>query len=224
MSTLRKAIASGLPHKVVRDLTNRIRYGADAPLSDELIWIRPRDVTDWYHADPSQDAPRFRRRHSGLVVGGDWDRSRTPFGSQIKLDSIRAHFEKGVPWVQTDLFDWMLQKIETHGRIDGCTSRDDLIKRYEQLDRIFEEAKRTGTLRPHGSVNQTRREHGGILVHIARDGSPLRDGGGMHRFAIAYVLNLGAIPAQLGVIHKDAVKAGVMHRLRTPPPGLQTNA
>ena len=158
------------------------------------------------------------------MVGGDWDRSRAPFGSQIKLDSIRAHFEKGVPWVQTDLFDWMLQKIETHGRIDGCTSRDDLIKRYEQLDRIFEEAKRTGTLRPHGSVNQTRREQGGILVHIARDGSPLRDGGGMHRFAIAYVLNLEAIPAQLGVIHIDAVKAGVMHRLRTPPLGLQTNA
>ncbi|OSQ51684.1 hypothetical protein [Marivita geojedonensis] len=217
MSDLRKSIRAGVPVKVLRDLTNRLRYGADAPQSDELIWVRARDVTHWYKPDPENGAPRYRRRHSGLVAGGDWDQSRKPFGSQIKLDSIRDHFERGVPWQQTDLFDWMLRQIDEKGRIDGCHTREDLIARYERLDRIYEEAQRTGTLRPHGSVNQTRGEQGGILVHIARDGTPLRDGGGMHRFAIAYILDLKKVPAQLGVIHADAVKAGLMHELRTPP-------
>lgn len=217
MIKVKKALAAGLPGKVVRDVVNRVRYGPDAPQSDELIWIRPRDVTDWYIAAPSNGAPLFRRRHSGLVARGDWDLSRKPFGSQIKLDSIRDHFERGVPWQNTNLFDWMLKRIDEEGRIDGCRTREDLIARYDQLDRIYDEARRTGTLRPHGAVNRTRREQGGILVHIARDGTPLRDGGGMHRFAIAYILGLEKIPAQLGVIHADAVKSGVLHELRKAP-------
>lgn len=217
MSTLKQAIGAGVPVKVVRDVVNRWRFGPDAPQSDELIWIRPRDVTDFYRSDPGNGAPRFRRRHSGMVVGGNWDRSRKPFGSQIKLDSIRDHFERGVPWQQTNIFGWMIKRLEKEGSVDGFASREELIARYEGLDRIYEEALRTGTLRPHGSVNQTRGEHGGILVHIARDGTPLRDGGGMHRFAIAYILGLEKIPAQLGVIHADAVKAGLMSELRRPP-------
>ena len=217
MSGLKQAISAGVPGKVVRDVVNRWRFGPDAPQSDELIWIHPHSVTDFYRADPPNGAPRFRRRHSALVKGGNWDLSRKPFGSEIKLDSIRDHFERGVPWQQTDIFSWMLMRLEKEGSVDGFTSREELIARYDGLDRIYDEAKRNGTLRPHGSVNMTRREHGGILVHIARDGTPLRDGGGMHRFAIAYILGLEKIPAQLGVIHADAVKAGVMNELRKGP-------
>lgn len=216
MMGLRKAIGAGVPVKAVRDVANRLRYGAQAPQSDELIWVRTQDVTHWYKADPANGAPKFRRRHSGMVAAGDWDFSRTPFGSHIKLNSIRDHYERGVPWQQTKLFDWMMQKIAEQGQIDTCRSKEDLIARYERLDRIYDEARRTGTLRPHGSVNDTRGEHGGILVRIARDGTPLRDGGGMHRFAIAVVLNLARVPAQLGVIHPDALKAGILDDLRHP--------
>ena len=218
MTGLSKAIGAGVPVKAARDVLNRLRFGPSAPQSDELIWIRPRDVTHWYQPDPANGAPKFRRRHSGLVAGGDWDKSRKLFGSQIKLDGIRDHFERGVPWQKTDLFDWMLKQIDEKGRADGCYNRDDLIRRYERLDKIYEEARRTGQLRPHGSVNKTRGEQGGILVHIARDGTPLRDGGGMHRFAIAYILDLPKIPAQLGVIHDEAVKSGLMEELRQQPP------
>ncbi|WP_299784908.1 hypothetical protein [uncultured Marivita sp.] len=217
MIALRDAIRAGVPVKAARDLANRLRYGPDAPQSDELIWIRARDVTDWYKPDPENGAPRFRRRHSGMVAPGDWDRSTTPFGSHLKLNSIRQHFEEGVPWQETELFAWMLDRIKEHGRIDGCHTREELIARYERLDRIYDEAKRTRRLRPHGSVNQTRGEHGGILVHIARDGTPLRDGGGMHRFAIAHILDLPKVPAQLGVIHPDAVQEGLMAELRKGP-------
>ena len=212
----RKAIGAGVPVKMIRDVTNRLRFGPDAPQSDELIWVHTKDVTDWYKPDPENGAPRFRRRHSGMVAGGTWDQSRKPVGSHIKLNSIRDHYERGVPWQQTKLFAWMVQQIAEKGQIDSCRTEEDLIARYERLDRIYDEAQRTGTLRPHGSVNDTRGEHGGILVHIARDGTPLRDGGGMHRFAIAIVLGLARVPAQLGVIHPMAVEAGVLSDLRTP--------
>jgi hypothetical protein len=216
MIGLRKAIGAGVPVKVLRDVANRLRFGPDAPQSDELIWVRTEDVKDWYKSDPANGAPKFRRRHSGMVAGGDWDFSRRPFGSHLKLNSIRDHFERGVPWPQTKLFECMMQQIAEKGEIDTFRSREDLIARYERLDRIYDEAQRTGTLRPHGSVNETRGENGGILVHIARDGTPLRDGGGMHRFAIAVVLDLARVPAQLGVIHPQALKAGVLKDLRNP--------
>ncbi len=217
MNSLSKAISAGVPRKVLRDVANRLRFGAGAPQSDELIWVRPNDVSDWYKVDPTNGAPRFRRRHSGMVAGGDWDLSRKPLGDHLKLDSIRAHFDEGVPWKDTKLFDWMLSQIAEKGQIDTCRSREDLIARYDRLDRIYDEAKRTGTLKPHGSVNDTRGEHGGILVHIARDGTPLRDGGGMHRFAIALVLGLEKIPAQLGVIHRQAVTPDILQNLRNGP-------
>lgn len=217
MKGLRKAIRAGVPRKILRDGMNWLRYWPDPPLSDELIWIDPKKVTHWYKADPANGAPKFRRRHSGMVVGGDWDLSRKPFDSHLKLSSVRAHYEQGVPWQDTDLFKRLMQKIEAGEEVDGCRSREDLLRRYDRLDRIFEEAKQSGTLRPHGSVNDTRREHGGILVHIARDGTPLRDGGGMHRFALAIVLNLPLVPAQLGVIHPQAVRSGVLETLRKNP-------
>ncbi|MCL3882627.1 hypothetical protein [Marivita sp. GX14005] len=217
MNALRQSISAGVPVKVARDIANRLRYGPEAPRSDELIWIRPRDVPAWYKADPENGAPVFRRRHSGLIASGDWDLSRRPYGSHIKLDSIRLHFEEGVPWQETPLFAFMLEQLAEKGRVDSCHSREELVARYERLDRIYEEAQRSGTLRPHGSVNNTRREHGGILVHIARDGTPLRNGGGMHRFAIAHLLDLEKIPAQLGVLHKDAWDAGILQKLRQPP-------
>ena len=90
---------------------------------------------------------------------------------------------------------------------------------------MYEEVKRTGLLLPHGGFNRTRREHGGVLIHISRDGTPLRYGGGAHRFAIAYILDIEKAPAQLGVIHLDAAKSGVMKELRRPPSAyLQTGA
>lgn len=219
MKALRRAIGAGVPLKVLRDGYNRLRYSPDPPLSDELIWIDPLSVTHWYKPDPDNGAPNFRRRHSGKVVGGDWDLSRKPFEDHLKLNSVRLHFEEGVPWEETPLFNRLLELVESGQRIDGCHTREDLIARYQRLDRICEEARRTGTLRPHGSVNDTRREHGGILVHIARDGTPLRVGGGMHRFAIAVMLELKKVPAQLGVIHIDALRSGALERLRQPPDG-----
>jgi len=217
MLGVRKAVGAGVPVKALRDVANRLRFGPDAPKSDELIWVPTQSVTDWYKPDPANGAPQFRRRHSGMVADGDWDFSRKPFGSHIKLNSIRDHYQRGVPWQQTKLFDWMMRQIAEKGQIDSCRSKEDLVARYERLDRIYKEVQRTGSLRPHGSVNETRGEHGGILVHIARDGTPLRDGGGMHRFAIAHILEIDRVPAQLGVIHPAAVKSGVLSELRKPP-------
>lgn len=50
------------------------------------------------------------------------------------------------------------------------------------------------------------RESGGVYVHINRNGEAIFGGGGIHRFAIARILSLDTIPAQLGVVHEEALK------------------
>ena len=194
-----------------------MRFGPGAPLSDECIFVPPLDVRHIYLGRRGSAAPRFKLRHSGLVVGGDWDKSRKPLDETRATRVIHDHFVRGMSWAETGILDYHLAIIAEKGVSEGMRTPQDVSARYEALDRVYEEASRTGRLRPRSELpGHFRREHGGIFVHIARDGEPLRAGGGRHRFAIARLLRLRSVPAQLGVIHPDAVRAGHLERLRNP--------
>jgi hypothetical protein len=213
---LPRTIAARVPHKALRDRLNRLRFGSSAPLSDECIFVAPLDVRHVYVADRNSAAPTFKRRHSGLVLGGDWDRSRSPLPEIRATRAIHDRFVRGMSWAETGVLDYHLAIISKKGVSEGLRTSQDVLARYEALDRVYEEALRTGRLRPRRELPaHFRREHGGIFFHIARDGEPLRSGGGRHRFAIARILGLGNVPAQLGVIHPDAVRAGHLERLRS---------
>ncbi|NVO24874.1 hypothetical protein HJ536_16075 [Donghicola sp. B5-SW-15] len=210
-----RSIRAQVPRKALRDLKNRTHFGEAAPLSDECIYIDPRAITHRYVAHPRKGAPNFRRTDSGRIMTGDWDRSTAPLTLNIKDEAIRQHFLMGVPWEQTALFAKLSRDIAEKGIADDCHSVDDLRARYERMDRLFEEAARTRSLRPRNALpDYFRREHGGIFVHIDRDGRAIRSGGGMHRFAIARLLGLTEVPAQIGVVHFDAVRNGLLTAYR----------
>ncbi|EPX82190.1 hypothetical protein [Salipiger mucosus] len=202
-----------VPRKLARDYWNRLRFGPEAPQSDECVYVDPGRTHFSY--DPKAARRKLRRSHSGMVLGGDWDRCRRPLDSHVKIASVRERYLGGVPWEQTALFDKLLREIRDGHHPDGLESRKELVQRYEVLDRVFEETRRRGRLLTRAELPEFfRREHGGILVHIDREGAPMRAGGGMHRFAIAKVLELPEIPAQLGVVHPQALRAGLLAPLR----------
>ncbi|ETX27037.1 hypothetical protein [Roseivivax isoporae] len=206
-----------MPHKVLRDHVNKWRFGPGAPLSDECIYVSPLDVRHVYVEDRGAAAPVFKRRHSGVVVAGDWDLSRAPLPETRAARVIHDHFVRGLSWAETGIVDYHLAIIAEKGVSEGLRTSRDVHARYETLDRVYEEALRTGRLRSQRELPEHfRREHGGIFVHVGRDGAALRSGGGRHRFAIARILKLARVPAQLGVIHPDAVRAGHLERLRRP--------
>lgn len=210
-----RTLEAKVPQKFLRDVKNRVLYGATAPLSDETLYVRPRDITRRYVANPAKDAPLFRRRHSGLVKGGDWDLSTLPLEESPKYHACRAHWVDGTSWEETGIFDLHLDRIARKGVSDECRSLGDLRARYDRLDRLFEQVEREGRLREACQIDQYfRREHGGVFVHIDRHGNPLRNGGGEHRFLIAHILDLPEMPVQPGVIHLDAFRAGHIERLR----------
>ena len=204
-----------VPRKAIRDFWNRFRYGPEAPVSDERIFVPPLDIRHSYDARAGKRP--LRRQHSGMIIGGDWDLCRVPMAGQIKIESSRMRYLDGLRWDQTPLFEKMLREVAEGKRPDGCESRADVVHRYETLDRIFEETRRRGRLLSQSELPEYfRREHGGILVHIGRNGELLRASGGMHRFAIAQILELPEMPAQLGVIHAEALYKGLLARFRKP--------
>ncbi len=199
-----------VPRKALRDMWNRLRYGADAPLSDELIRVDARDVNYVYNGRQP-----LRRQQSGMILGGDWDQHRRSVEDNRKLLSCRMHFEGGTPWRDTPLFQKLLGEIAEGKVPDDCATEEELIARYNRLDAVFEETRRRGRLLTRAELPEYfRREHGGILVHVGRDGTLLRTGGGAHRFAIARILDLPKIPAQLGVIHPQAFYGGLLKAMR----------
>ena len=211
---LHRAIEAQVYRQVARDGFNRLRYGAMAPLSGMAIYPRPRDITMGF--DSRRAGFRLRRQKSGLVLGGDWDQFTVDISDSIKLASCRMRWVEGADWEETPIFREMLQQIERGLAPDECRSHEDLVRRYRRLDQIFEETRQRGRLLDMDELPlfHYRRAHGATLIHVARDGTCLRSGGGAHRFAIAKILDLAEMPAQLGVIHPQALKAGHLERLR----------
>lgn len=193
-----------------RDLVNILQYGYHAaPRSFETIWLDPARVTRWVKTG-------FKRNQSGMVIAGDWDQQTVDFMSHDKVRAFFQHFEDGVPWEETGIYDLMLRRIEINGVYDECRTLDDVKARYDGIDKLYDTVRKDGRLLTQQELNPGNiREKGGIHIHISRTGAPLFAGGGFHRLALAKLLQLKTIPVQLGVVHPDAVAEQVIHRLRS---------
>ncbi|MCL3882628.1 hypothetical protein [Marivita sp. GX14005] len=205
------------PHALLRgplrDLANRVQLGSDAPRAQERIWIDPSRLSRIYTRNPAT-TPDFRRRHSGMVIGGDWDRHIEPLDRSWKIAACLAHFRNGVPWAQTKAFPKMQAMIALRGSFDSCRTDQDIRDRYARIDTLFADIERNGyrdeTVWRFGAPRLPE----GVFVHIDRNGAPIFGAIGNHRMGIARALGLTRIPAQLGVVHPEAFAAGALARYR----------
>jgi len=205
-----RTLRTHVPLKAGRDALNRLRFGANAPRTDEPIFPDPAQITH-----RATGRPQFRRRHSGLVTSGDWDLSTVPIDPSAKMTACRRHFLDGLTWEETGILDLGLREIATHGQFDGARTLTQLRARYAGLDRLYDQVQREGRMRLRAELpSYFRREFGGLFVHITRTGDVIQAGGGIHRLAIAQIIGLAEMPAQLGVIHPDALATGHLARLR----------
>jgi len=188
-------------------LKNKIKYGTNGPEFGELIYINPNlHVTS---------LPFKHRSSSGKVMSGDWDlQPQINLESTVIYKACHLRWEKDIPWEKTGIYDFMLDKIEKFGGfVDGCSNLEDVIIRYQKLDKLFKQISQTRRLKTQKELNPSAfNEHGGLLFHIDRNNIPIYGGGGMHRFAMAKILNLNSIPAQLGVVHLSAIKDWKLHK------------
>jgi hypothetical protein len=200
---------------LVRDWLNRLSYGAQAPKVTETIWVRPADIERYICRMPDV----FNRRNaSGRVI--DFAASEVECRPLEDAPQVRACYQRwcdNLPWDQTGEFVAMLRKIEHEGRAMNFRTEQELRARYQVLDEIYEEVSRTRTLRTRKELNPSNfREYGGVQVAIDADGRPvLGKSGGFHRLALAKILKLDVIPAEIGLVDVNAV--GKLQQYRQAP-------
>lgn len=188
--------------------TNRLRY--DAPVEPyRLLSVDPERIERVVEFAP----PKFR--FAGEVAGGDWDRTDDRFEDMDVYRAYERHFERGVPWTETDFFDRVLADIRAGITQWGCTNRTELEARCRRLDELYDVIDREGyrtqdellagdhadPIKDQHAL-KTERLKDEIAVHVGRDGG-LLFGDGRNRLSIAKLLDLDSIPVRVLRRHAD---------------------
>jgi len=166
---------------------------------------------------------RFKSAYfSGLVLGGDWDREGTLFADLWPAKCVRSRIREGKSWEETGAYEKMMENLTVWGKADGCRNLADVIARYERLDSLIQRLNQGGEFLSWRQLKATNiRERGGVFVHIGRNGQLFHSEKGNHRLAIAQELGLNWMPAQVGVVHRQAVENGLFQRLTLKPAACQ---
>ncbi|MBS8241253.1 hypothetical protein DYI22_12140 [Marinobacter lipolyticus] len=192
-----------------KDAANRLRFGTEAPRYAERIWVPPSECQRYVEAaDLAAFFGSRVRQMSGRVVK-DWPGSlEQTFDRHPKLTYCWSHWREGKSWEEAGAIDFMLGRIAVSpsGVTDKCRTPDDVARRFEALDGIWNEVRAKGRLPSRAELYPTNfREVGGILMHLGPGGEPIFSGAGCHRFAMAMMLT-ARFPAQLGVVHVSALE------------------
>lgn len=195
-------------HVHLRTLANRVRYDAP-PDPYRFVEVDPARVD---HHDPLP-GPKFR--WAGAVTDGDWDRTSKRFADMDVYRAYEAHFERGVPWTETEFFDRVVAEIEA-GEVNwGCTSREEFEARCERLDDLYETIRTEGYRTQdelldadvHDPIKdqhrlKTERLKDEIAVNVGRDGEVLFSDG-RNRLSIVKLLDLDAVPVRVLRRHRE---------------------
>lgn len=190
-------------------LNNKLKYGKNGPEFGELIYINPQN-----HKSILQLGGRI---NTSRVIGGDWDLGdTTSFENHPKFIACKLRWMENVSWEETGIYDYMLKLIQENGPVDGVHNLKEIILRYKKLDEVFKEVKRTRKFKTQKELNPNNfNEYGGLFFHIDRNNNPIFGGGGLHRLSMAKILKLEIIPAQLGVVHSEAIKTWKLHKSKS---------
>lgn len=198
---------------IVLDRKNRRLYGEHAPRVAELIWLDPLDVTHYIRALPRTLSSR---KSSGVVL--DYRAANieeSPLLEQQQVRSCIEHWCHGVPWKDTEDYNYMIGALKRRGSVAGCRNEFDVQERFNHLDRLFEVTLKDGHFKTQKQLHHWNfREFGGVQICINDAKRPvLNKAGGIHRMAIAHIQKLRVIPASIGLVDKSAIEAMPMLRV-----------
>lgn len=185
-----------------KDLLNKIKYGKNAPLYCERLWIDPQDITQIIYREEVKRVTGIKReKASGVVV--DWNKIEnfSPLQDEFRIQYCTQHWLEGKSWEELEIFEFMAETKEY-----GNWPIEKIKKRFSDLDKAFEETKKLGRLKTREEIEPANfREKDGILVHFGEDGQPYFGGNGFHRLAIAKILKLEKIPVCVGIVDKHSI-------------------
>lgn len=192
-----------------KKLKNKVANETDAD-PFKIIWVDPKQVQyvtgkiEYEYNPASKHLEFFNPWFSGFegygeVRGGDWDTYQEEFTELSEYKAIKQRYTDGIPWEKTDFFNNHLEIIRECGGSYMCESREELLKKCNQYERLLYNIKNCG-YKTQWELGKLK-PHGEIKVNIGRNGKILFNGGGRHRLSIAKVLELEKIPVNIRVRH-----------------------
>ena len=162
--------------------------------------------------------------YEGDIVAGDWDLVTTKLDAgngetptvpsyppgvpwedieiegQLKQRSVVQRFRDGMPWVDTDLFQFYASALEMGIAVRGVRDLSVLQQTYEErFGSLYRSLKNDGfrvVFDEHGLADLPH-------VHIGRDGRIVFGNNGNHRLALAKLLGIRKIPCHVRARHLD---------------------
>ncbi len=199
-------------------------YGRLAPGPYDVIHVDPAAVE--HCVLPSLRAQLDLSTYGSHVVGGEWDRRelyddiwytrefaepvRGRFEDHALYRAMAAHFREGVPWAETDWYQWVR---DNPGVVGQYPDEERMRERLAAVDRLYEHIEEKGYRTQRelrdcaGDVPLYSRplpvpEHYEVDVTIGREGELLFNFNGRHRLAIAKLLSLDSIPVRVFARHE----------------------
>jgi len=126
----------------------------------------------------------------------------TTFENTVLYQSFKSHFNEGVEWKNTELYQWY-----DSGVYKPSKYKSGLDEFFEKYDRIYERIATDGykTQRELRTQPFPWDRYEEIIVDIGRNGEFLFVNG-RHRLSIAKILDLSKIPVVVSVRHKQWMK------------------
>ena len=161
---------------------------------NSVLMVSPRAI-DRFAAERLPEALRGRRDPD------DWDLTAVSIDETNLARALRDRFLLGREWQETGLLD-----PDTGPTIAGLGSRYRTMdpataqRRFATLDALYASLASDGW-RPHYAVGATFDREMAVLV--GRDGSLIRNSGGLHRLIMSRLLGLETIPVRVLVEHAE---------------------
>lgn len=154
--------------------------------SDKALWVDPSQI------EFSVRSPLKFSKES--VIPGDWDLDGKPYNIHPKYVSVLQHFQQGLEWEDTLLFQRYKVRLQRGGSVRGCITLDALKENYQRtVDSLFDDMKKNGFRYPLNANGEPVPLPG---IFIGRNGNYLFCDQGNHRLAIAKLLRLEKIACQ----------------------------
>lgn len=150
----------------------------------------------------------------GKVMSGNWDciqptgipEDRKPyprdFTEHVFYISIRNHFERDVPWTETELYHWLATVRDR--------SEEHILEHFDHIDNLYNQIQSKGYRSQKALFKKDQTFLSAlsneVLVDIGRNGEILFVDG-RHRLSIAKVLNLSFIPVVVLIRHEKWIES-----------------
>ncbi|SIR54367.1 hypothetical protein [Natronorubrum daqingense] len=190
--------------------TNHGRHWKTRVEPFELISVDPTTIKE---RQTKRDV--FHGPYVSEILSGDWDKGTEPLADYDLYQSLRNHFESGVPWKNTEFYERVSANVDDEGwQKWGCNTLEEFESRLDAIDQLYSTIKTEGYRTQRELISEDLDDpiYNGwrslppelyeISVVINRSGEAVFFEG-RHRLTIAQCLNLDRIPVRVKARHME---------------------